>query len=319
MKKLFNIKYQPKKIDDFELDSQLKDLFKNLITMDNLSLMLIGNSGSGKSILINVLINEYYKDIDEESKNNNVMIINTLKEQGIQYYRNEVKTFCQIPCSIRKKKKIIILDDIDLINEQSQQVFRNCMDKYIHNVHFICSCGNTQKVIESIQSRIITIKLIPFSRNNLRTIINKIKVNENIKISKDAEEALLTISNGSIRILINYMEKFKLLGQEITKDKVDILCTNINFHDFKQYINCCKKNMINDAIQIIMNIYNSGFSVIDILDNLFIFIKQEDSLNEIHKYELIKLLCKYISIFHNIHEDEIELCLFTNNVINLFV
>ena len=319
MKKLFNIKYQPKKIDDFELDSHLKDLFKNLITMDNLSLMLIGNSGSGKSILINVLINEYYKDIDENSKNNNIMTINTLKEQGIQYYRNEVKTFCQIPCSIRKKKKIIILDDIDLINEQSQQVFRNCMDKYLHNVHFICSCGNTQKVIESIQSRIITIKLIPFSRDNLRTIINKITINENIKISKDAEEALLTISNSSIRILINYMEKFKLLDQEITKDKVDLLCTNINFYDFKHYITCCKNNKINEAIQIIMSIYDSGFSVIDILDNLFIFIKQEDSLTEVHKYELIKLLCKYISIFHNIHEDEIELCLFTNNVINLFV
>ena len=150
MKKLFNIKYQPKKIDDFQLNDQMKELFKNLIIMDNLSLMLIGNSGSGKSTLINVLINEYYKDIDENDKNNNIMIINTLKEQGIQYYRNEVKTFCQIPCSIKNKKKIIILDDVDLINEQSQQVFRNCMDKYLHNVHFICSCSNTQKVIESM-------------------------------------------------------------------------------------------------------------------------------------------------------------------------
>jgi len=29
------------------------------------------------------------------------------------------------------------------------------------------------------------------------------------------------------------------------------------------------------------------------------------------------LLCKYISIFHNIHEDEIELALFTNNLFQL--
>jgi len=319
MKKLFNIKYQPKKIDDFELNNQMKDLFKNLITMDNLSLMLIGNSGSGKSTLINVLINEYYKDIDENNKNNNIMTINTLKEQGIQYYRNEVKTFCQIPCSIKKKKKIIILDDIDLINEQSQQVFRNCMDKYMHNVHFLCSCGNTQKVIESIQSRIITIKILPFSKDNLQTIITKIKINENIKINKDAEETLLTISNNSIRILINYMEKFKLIDEEITKEKVEKLCTNINFHDFTLYINFCKNNNLGNALKIIMNIYDSGFSVIDILDNLFVFIKQNNNLLENHKYELIKLLCKYITIFHNIHEDEIELCLLTNNIVKLFV
>ena len=319
MKKLFNIKYQPKKIDDFELNNQMKELFKNLIIMDNLSLMLIGNSGSGKSTLINVLINEYYNNIDENNKNNNIMIINTLKEQGIQYYRNEVKTFCQIPCSIKKKKKIIILDDIDLINEQSQQVFRNCMDKYIHNVHFICSCSNTQKVIESIQSRIITIKLLPFTRENLRTIIKKIIINENIILDNKAEETLLTISNNSIRILINYMEKFKLINQEITKEKVEKLCTNINFHDFKLYIYLCQNNKLKQAIDLIMNIFDSGFSVIDILDNLFVFIKQENDLLEVHKYELIKLLCKYITIFHNIHEDEIELCLLTNNIINLFV
>ena len=68
-----------------------------------------------------------------------------------------------------------------------------------------------------------------------------------------------------------------------------------------------------------MNIYDSGFSVIDILDNLFVFIKQNEELLEVHKYELIKLLYKYITIFHNIHEDEIELCLLTNNIVNLFV
>ncbi len=319
MKKLFNVKYQPKKIEDFELDDNLKLLFKNMILMNNLSIMLIGNSGSGKSSLINVLINEYYKNIDDSIKNNNIMIINTLKEQGIQYYRNEVKTFCQIPSVIKNKKKIIILDDIDLINEQSQQVFRNCMDKYSHNVHFLCSCLNTQKVIESIQSRLINIKLSPFKKENLYNIVTKIKENENIDIDKDSEEYLLNLSNNSIRILTNYMEKFKLLDQKITLDTVNKLCTNINFLDLTKYLELCKEKKLKEAVDIILKIYDSGFSVIDILDNFFIFVKINESLNEQYKYELIKLLCKYITIFHNIHEDEIELCLLTNNIINLFV
>lgn len=319
MEKLFNIKYQPKKIDDFQLDDNLKNLFNNMILMDNISLMLIGNSGSGKTTLINVLINEYYKDVSEEDRSNNIMVINTLKEQGIQYYRNEVKTFCQIPSTIRKKKKIIILDDIDLINEQSQQVFRNSMDKYIHNVHFICSCVNTQKVIESIQSRIINIKLLPFTNKDLKKILYNIKDNENILIDKTAEEYILNISNNSIRILINYMEKFKLLDVKITKDIVNRLCTNINFLDFDKYLKFCIEDKLSDAVELILDIYDSGFSVIDILDNLFIFIKINNNLSETHKYELIKLLCKYITIFHNVHEDEIELCLLTNNIVNLFV
>ena len=319
MNNLFNIKYQPKKIEDFEFDEKLKQLFINMVIMDNLSLMIIGNSGSGKTTLINVLINEYYKDINNQNRNNNIMIINTLKEQGIQYYRNEVKTFCQIPSNIKKRKKIIVLDDIDLINEQSQQVFRNCMDKYSHNVHFICSCINTQKVIESIQSRMINIKLTLLTKEKLKKIFNKIKTNENFIIDKDAENFILNISNNSIRILINYMEQFKLINKNIDYELVNKLCTNINFNEFDEFLNLCMKNKLEEAVSIILNIYEKGFSVIDILDNFFIFIKINSNLSEVYKYELIKLLCKYITIFNNIHEDEIELCLFANNIIDTFV
>ena len=319
MNNLFNIKYQPKKIEDFEFDEKLKQLFINMVIMDNLSLMIIGNSGSGKTTLINVLINEYYKDINNQNRNNNIMIINTLKEQGIQYYRNEVKTFCQIPSNIKNRKKIIVLDDIDLINEQSQQVFRNCMDKYSHNVHFICSCINTQKVIESIQSRMINIKLTLLTKEKLKKIFNKIKTNENFIIDKDAENFILNISNNSIRILINYMEQFKLINKNIDYELVNKLCTNINFYEFDEFLNLCMKNKLEEAVSIILNIYEKGFSVIDILDNFFIFIKINSNLSEVYKYELIKLLCKYITIFNNIHEDEIELCLFANNIIDTFV
>ena len=56
----------------------------------------------------------------------------------------------------------------------------------------------------------------------------------------------------------------------------------------------------------------------NILDAIFNFIKLTDLLNEKIKYKLIKYLCKFITIFHEIHEDEIELLFFTNNIIHLF-
>jgi septum formation topological specificity factor MinE len=56
----------------------------------------------------------------------------------------------------------------------------------------------------------------------------------------------------------------------------------------------------------------------DILDNYFTFVKITSLLDENLKYEIIPFICKYITIFHNIHEDEIELALFTNNLIQLF-
>ena len=310
---LFINKYQPYYLDEFEIDNEIINILKTFIKMNKLNIMFIGNMGSGKTSLLNALIKEYYQGI--ENYNDNILYINSLKEQGINYYRTDVKTFCQTCSSIKNKKKIVVLDDLDFINEQSQQVFRNCIDKYSHNVHFISSCNNIQKIIENLQSRFTIIKIKPLDNMNLLKIINKIKYNENININPESEEFLLNICNNSAKILINYMEKFKLLNCEITLDLIKKICTNINFCDFHNYTEFLKQQNIQESLNIIYFIYDQGYSVMDILDNYFTFVKITDLLNEDEKYKIIPLICKYITIFHNIHEDEIELALFTNNLI----
>lgn len=316
--KLFIDKFQPIYFKDFEIDSEIVDIFNTLITMDNLNILLVGDMASGKTSLLNAIIKEYYGMASKKQVEENVLYINSLKEQGINYYRSDVKTFCQTCSSVKNKKKIVVLDDIDLINEQSQQVFRNCIDKFSRNVHFISSCCNTQKVIESLQSRLIIIKIKPLKRENLFNIINKIKSIENIEIEPKAEDFILSISNSAAKILLNYMEKFKLLNQTITLELAIQMCTNINFLTFEQYTELLKEKKLNEAIKLIYEIYDRGYSVMDILDSYFIFLKSTSKISEEQKYQIIPLICKYITIFHNIHEDEIELALFTNNLMPFF-
>jgi DNA polymerase III delta prime subunit len=307
-------KYKPSNFSDFEMNVDIINILKTVISMDNLNILFVGDSGTGKTSLINVLIKEYYGNIPY---NDNIMVINSLKEQGIQYYRTEVKTFCQTKSSIPNRKKIVVLDDIDNINEQSQQVFRNCIDKYNNNVHFISSCCNIQKTIDSIQSRKIIIKLTPLTDSNLNIILKKIKKMENIVMDSKTDDFILSVSNKSIRILLNYLEKFKLLNMPINYELANKICTNINFTILDNYTTLVINKNLADANDILYDLYDKGYSVIDIYDNYFLYVKTTNLLTETNKYEIIKLLCKYITIFHNIHEDEIELSLFTNNVIQL--
>lgn len=313
--KLFVNKYQPLLFNDFGIDDEIIKILKTLITMDNLNILLIGDVASGKTSLLNSLIREYYIGRNPKEYEDNIMYINNLKEQGINYYRNDVKTFCQTCSAIKGKKKFVVLDDIDLINEQSQQVFRNCIDKFSHNVHFISSCSNIQKVIESIQSRLTIIKIKPLQKEQLFKIISKIKTSENITMDAESEEFIVNISNKTVKILINYMEKFKLVNEHITFNLAVKLCSNISFITFENYTQLIKNKKHNEAIQLIYEIYDKGYSVMDILDNYFLFIKNTEILSEDEKYNVIPIICKYITIFHNIHEDEIELALFTNNLI----
>jgi len=314
---LFINKYQPQLFKEFEVDNEILSMLQTLIDMNNLNILFIGDIGSGKTSFLNAAIKEYYLGLSPSEYESNILHINSLKEQGINYYRNDVKIFCQTSTEVKGKKKIVILDDIDLINEQSQQVFRNYIDKYSHNVHFICSCSNTQKVIESLQSRLSLIKIKPLDRFSLSKIMNKIKRAEKITIDPDAKEFILNVCNNTAKILINYMEKFKLLNERITLDLANKVCTNISFFSLQQYTQHLLNNNLPDAIKLIYGIFDNGYSVMDILDNYFLFIKTTDMLNESNKYEIIPLICKYITIFHNIHEDEIELALFTNNLYNI--
>jgi len=311
----FISKYKPYFIHDFCIDDKLQSVLKTLLEINNLNILLIGNSSSGKTSMLYALIREYYQLKKEDSlPENNILFVNNLKEQGIQYFRNEMKTFCQTHSAIHGKKKLVIIDDIDSINEQSQQVFRNYIDKYKHNIHFISVCSNIQKVIESIQSRLHIIQLTPPTNDQIKVIMNKIVEAEKIEIDEESKDYILILSLGSIRVLINFLEKIYILGEPVNIQSCKKICSTISFQEFEKYIDKLKQGNLSAAIDILYSIHDYGYSVIDILDYFFAFIKITKIMDEHTKYKIIPFLCKYITVFHNIHEDGIELALFTNNL-----
>jgi hypothetical protein len=81
---------------------------------------------------------------------------------------------------------------------------------------------------------------------------------------------------------------------------------------------CKNEQNLHGAIKLIYTFSDRGYSVMDILDNYFIYLKTTTLLSESEKYEIIPFICKYITIFNNVHEDDIELAHFTNNLVNIF-
>ena len=318
----FISKYKPYFIRDFFLNSDHYLILNTLFALDDIHLLIVGNPCCGKTSLLNAIIRDYYGlDKNSQFPEHNIMFINNLKEQGIHFYRNEMKTFCQSYSNIYGKKKLIVIDDIDTINEQSQQVFRNYIDKYSNHVHFISVCTNIQKVNESLQSRLHIIKMNAIEREHLETTANKIIVAEKINISPDAVQFLINISNNSLRTLINHLEKIYVINRQddvFDLEKIRALCSNISYTQFETYIrllqNCDDKTSLFPAIKILYEIYEYGYSVIDIFDYFFQFIKNTELLDETVKYKIIKSLCKYITIFHKVHEDPIELAFFTMEI-----
>lgn len=324
----FITKYQPRTLTAFALEPEFISLLQTLLTLKTFNVLFVGETGCGKTTIIQAVIQDYFALAKASASTktctrlliaDNILHINNLNEQGITYYRNELKTFCQTASTIPGKKKIVILDDLDLINEQGQQVFRNCIDKHSHNVHFLASCTNLQNVIDSLQSRlnILPLKLISLPR--MRHLVEHVCLEEHIHLEPDALDFMLSIRGNSVCTVLNYLEKFKLLKSTITLEVAIAACTNISFHAYARFTTLCKvDDDLVGAMQVLFELYDCGYSVMDILDNYFMFVKITDLLTEDEKYAIVPLLCKYITIFHTIHEDKIELALFTNNLMRLF-
>jgi DNA polymerase III delta subunit len=162
-------------------------------------------------------------------------------------------------------------------------------------------------------------KLHPLTDNQIREHMNQIIEQEKLYIEEDCREYLLYICNHSIRMIVNYLEKLVILDQPITISLCKQVCLNISIQQFEQYILALRNQKLGIAVDIFYDLFRSGYSVIDILDLFFTFIKTKNDLDETTKYKIIPSLCKYITIFHNVHEDMIELALFTNSIYPFFI
>lgn len=313
----FIYKYKPYSVKDTHIHENTKSTINNFIQRNNINIIIYGPSNSGKTTLINSILYDYFGVTqDKHLPKKDILYINSLKEQGISYYRNELKTFCK-SYSSTKHKKIVYIDDLDTVNEQYQQIFRSYIDKYYNNVQFICSCSVIQKIIVSLQSRLTTIKIPPFSYNINRGIIKNIIDKECIKIDEECIEYLLKTSNNCIRTVINNIEKIYLYENTVNLEVCKKLCFHICVQHFDSYINNINRDNIEPSIEMLHYLYDLGYSVIDILEMFLKYIKISTIINETHIYKTIILISKYIVTLNKIHENKIELTLFTHDLKNI--
>jgi len=293
-----------------------------LRNIDDLNILFVGGENSGKTSLLYATIRDYYNlTRDDALPNAEIMFINNLKEQGINYFRSELMTFCKSKCSIHGKKKLVIFDDMDSINEHSQQVFRNYIDKYKSNINFIGVCSNIQKIIETLQSRLHIMKIHSLDKSQIRDIMYRIVKEEKIYIDDESIEYILGVSDDNIRNVINNIEKIYICGSSPKKpiniESCKLICSNISYRKLDVFLTHIKDKHLEHAINVLYSIHDDGYSVIDILDYFFNFLKITNNLDEKLKYLIIPIICKYITIFNTIHENKIELALFARDIILL--
>ena len=309
-------KYEPKYLKDFNYEEDYNDYINNISNNTNLNILLVGNMGSGKTVLIDSILHNYYGIENIKRIKNNILYISSLKEQGISFYKNDVKSFCQSTSELYNKKKSIIIDNLDGLSDINQNIFKIHMDTYSKKVNFICSCTNLNKISSVILNHFLVIKIKPIDKDQLKYIINKICDNEGYNISQELRDNIIKYSNYSIKLLINNLEKYRLLYDKVNYS-ADNINNNILVRDLQEYYDYCLKKDRDNAYKKILSIYEDGYSTIDIIEYMYTNLKLNEDFDINYKHKIIKILSKYLLTINNINEDELIIYYITNDIIDI--
>ena len=146
MTQVLTEKYRPKKFDELVfVDDNFKKNVQKWITQKHLDghILLYGKPGTGKSSLINVIINELgLKDY---------MRVNVSNSTSIDDMRKVIE-YASVP-PFNNDFKLVILEEFERASKQAQDSLKYILEQYVGWCIFIFTTNEISKVSDAIQSR----------------------------------------------------------------------------------------------------------------------------------------------------------------------
>lgn len=308
----FARKYAPRAFEDFFVPPETAGALARLIGADHVSALIVGESGTGKTSMANTMVSKYYEGTAPHEWSDNVRRISVLKDHSVNHYKSDIIFFCQTASGVREKKKVVVIDDVDVAGDAAQVLFKRVVDRYGATVHFILTCTDLGSVLDGIQTRFAVVRVPSPTPANVRHLIRRIGLGENMDVDAPAEEFLSTAAGG-ISGAVTSMEKIKLHGGPVTYDLVVQLCTAIHFQLFDVYVSFVRMARLFDAINVLYDMFDQGNSLMDIMDSLMTYIKVAGSLTDGEKYGMLGVVGRHMATAPAC-EERIELAALTGDI-----
>lgn len=274
-------KYRPKTLEDLILPLTTRYKIANMIELNTLpNIIITGSPGTGKTSTIICLA----KRILGENYNSSSLELNASNNRTLDYINTTISYFCKRKISLDgHKQKIIIFDEADNITKKAQNALVSLMEEYSHNTCFAFTCNESNKIIESIQSRCVILRYKSMTSENIINRLKYICSKEHIQYDNEGIDAINFISQGDVRQAINNLEATYNGYQTITKENVYKLCYHPHPETILQIIKKCVEMDLLKCINYIHDLKNAGYCINDILLTMF------NVLKEIHIDEDIRI------------------------------
>ena len=298
-------KHRPKNITELVFyNEDIKNKIETLVETKSIPHILVsGVPGIGKTTTLRCIANAMYGRF----YNDYVLELNASDNRGIKTVQIDIINFCKGKKLVHSEgekaticnKKMVILDEADNMMDKAQAQINTLMEQYRDSVIFAFTCNESTCIIESIQSRCLILKYTKYTNKQMAKRLKQICIKENVEHDKKILNEICELSNGDIRVAINYVQtmfnKYDCLKIEFLSDICNLPQPLIIKTMFENSIN--KKLKRN--IELLRTLKQQGYSYIDIIIGMLYTIKSfhcEEIQNDIKLYLLKKICSTYMQL-----------------------
>ncbi|KAI1809320.1 P-loop containing nucleoside triphosphate hydrolase protein [Poronia punctata] len=206
-------KYRPVSLADVSGHQDILSTINKFVDSNRLPhLLLYGPPGTGKTSTVLALARRIY---GAENMRQMVLELNASDDRGIDVVREQIKTFASTKqiftmgggaSSRAAGFKLIVLDEADAMTNTAQMALRRIMEKYTANTRFAIIANYTHKLSPALLSRCTRFRFSPLKERDIRTLVDKVIMEEGVKIDAEATDALVTLSRGDMRRALNVLQ-----------------------------------------------------------------------------------------------------------------
>tara|TARA_R100001244_G_scaffold25158_1_gene25765 strand:- start:679 stop:1584 length:906 start_codon:yes stop_codon:yes gene_type:complete len=208
-------KYRPTNIKNYVGNESIKKSISNYIGQNDIqNLLFYGPAGTGKTTLAKLIV----KNIECDH-----IYINASDERGIETIRDKVAGFASVMSF--KPIKIVILDEADFLTIQAQASLRNVIETFSRTTRFILTCNFIERIIDPLQSRCQTLKIIPPSKLDIFRHLKKVVTRENIECGTSDLTTIVDNNYPDIRKMLNSIQ-VSTIENKLKLDKNTLVSSN---------------------------------------------------------------------------------------------